>query len=332
MSENILVGFTYSSMMLAEVAQRSGVNVILPRQSQFVAHELGMTAVDLPRFGGSKEKAKRKFEKLVKKHNIHAFWPLASSAYDLSGLTDIPVHAVCRYKTFQMVNDKVTFDSWLTDSMYRPEGVETVGAEKTMKEIRARLEDGQRVCVKPPRGVNGGGFWEISYDANLLADPLARKISPEAFEIEIRKLELKEGMERFLVMEVLTGVELSIDVLCIEGDVYKWMVREKTSDTKQIVRSNHEIMAHVRHVVKALRLHGLVSVQYMYDRHGQIKILEINLRPSGGCLAYGEYALGKCGSTDLLTDWLRYMAGMIGPSDIEQWEGEVPIKIQMSVV
>lgn len=330
--KNILIGFTYSSMMLGEVAQRSGVNIILPLQSQGVAKELGMTAVDLPRFGGSKVKAKRKFEKLVAKHDIHAFWPLSSSVYDLSYLTGIPVHAVCKHKTFQMVNDKVTFDSWMTDSRYRPEGVETVGAEKTMKEIRARLEDGQRVCVKPPRGVNGGGFWEISHDANLLANPGARKISPEAFEIEIRKLELKEGMERFLVMEVLTGVELSIDVLCIEGEVLKWMVREKTNNATQIVRSNHEIMAHVRHVVKALRLHGLVSVQYMYDRHGSIKILEINLRPSGGCLAYGEYALGKCGSTDLLTDWLRYMAGMISPSDIEQWKGEVEITIKTTVV
>lgn len=318
--------------MLAEVAQRSGVNIILPRQSQFVAHELGMKAVDLPHFGGSKQKAGRRFEKLVAKHDIHAFWPLASSAYDLSYLTGIPVHAVCKHKTFQMVNDKVVFDSWMMGSMYRPEGVETVGAEKTMKEIWARLEDGQRVCVKPPRGVNGGGFWEISRGANLLANPLARKISPEAFEVEIRRLELEEGMERFLVMEVLPGPELSIDVLCIEGEAYKWMVREKTSDTTQIVRSNHEIMTHVRHLVKALRLHGLVSVQYMYDRHGNIKILEINLRPSGGCIAYGEYALGKCGSTDLLTDWLRYMAGMIGPSDIEQWEGEVPIETKTIVV
>jgi len=82
-------------------------------------------------------------------------------------------------------------------------------------------------------------------------------------------------------------------------------------------------MSHVRQIIAELGLHGLVSVQYMYDKHGKIKILEINLRPSGGCLAYGDFVFGKAGTTDMLTDWLHYMAGMIAEEDIQQWEGEV---------
>lgn len=207
--------------------------------------------------------------------------------------------------------------------MFQPEGVETVGADRTMEEIKARLADGQRVCCKPPRGVNGGGFWEIDPNAKLLADPLARKVTPETFEHEVRKFEEREGMERFLVMEVLPGRELSIDVLAIEGELRKWMVREKVSENRQLIRSHHEIIDHVRHVVKALRLHGIVSVQYMYDKHGNIKILEINLRPSGGCLSYGEFVLRETvGSSDLLTDWLRFMTGSIEPDDIKQWDGD----------
>jgi len=321
----ILTGFTYSMDSLVATAMHSGVELVLPRTAAFLGKVYGLDVVDLPRFSNKLE-ATVEFAKLIEEYSIHAFWPLASSAYDITQQPDAHVHAVCRYKTFAMVNDKVTFASWLSGSQYRPEGVETVGAEKTMEEIRARLEAGQRVCIKPPRGVNGGGFWEITPKANLLADPNARQIRPEVFESELQKFELDEGMERFLVMEMLTGTELSIDALCFEGQLLKWLIREKVSPSKQVASSNHEIMGHVRHIIKALRLHGLVSVQYMYDKHGEIKILEINLRPSGGCLTYGGAIFGKVGTSDLLTDWLQLMGGLITPDDIQQWEGEYTFK------
>lgn len=320
----ILLGFTYSMGHLVDTAFDSGVRLILPRAAAYLGADLGLEVVDLPHFGSKAQSAKA-FAKLVKKHKIDAFWPLSSSSSDLThldGLTRATIHPVCKHLSYQAINDKVTFDAWLKDDPYRPEGVETVGAMKTMMEIYARLKKGQRVCCKPPRGVNGGGFWEIDPNANLLADPVARKIRPEVFESELRKFEAENGMDRFLVMEVLPGRELSIDVLCVNGEAYKWMIREKVSPSKQIARSNHEIMDHVRYLVKAFRLHGIISVQYMYDKFGRIKILEINLRPSGGCLAYGPTIFESAGTSDLLTDWLQYMAGIIKPRDIKQWEGE----------
>lgn len=325
----VLLGFTYSMAALAYTAQSSGVRIVLPRTAHFPSIEFGLDVVDLPQFD-HKTEAAATFDKLVEEHQLKAFWPLSSSMYDLSYITSAPVHAVCKHKTFQMVNDKVSCASWMRNSMFQPEGVETVGVHRTMEEIKARLADGQRVCIKPPRGVNGGGFWEITPNAKLLADPEARKITPEMFAHEVGRLEEKEGMERFLVMEMLTGPELSIDALCVDGELLKWMVREKVSANTQIIRSNHEIMDHVRHIVKALRLHGLVSVQYMYDRHGNIKFLEINLRPSGGCLSYGEFILRETmGGSDLLTDWLQFMAGIIEPDDIKPWHGDLQMdKVQ----
>jgi hypothetical protein len=320
----VLLGFTYSMAALAHTARSSGVTLVMPRSAHLVGAEFGLDVVDLPPLSHlSRTEGDTAFDKVIDENNIDAVWPLAMSSYDLSGITAAPVHTVCKHKTYNMVNDKVTFNSWVRNSMFQPEGVETVGADRTMEEIRGRLADGQRVCCKPPRGVNGGGFWEIDPNANLLADPLARKVTPEVFELEIRRLEEQEGMERFLVMEVLPGQELSIDVLCVNGELLKWMIREKVSENTQIIRSNHKIIEHVRHLVKALRLHGLVSVQYMYDRHGNIKILEINLRPSGGCLSYGEFILRETvGSSDLLTDWLQYMTGIIEPDDIKPWHGD----------
>ena len=320
----ILTGFTYSMDSLVATAMHSGVQLVLPRSAAYLGEKYGLEVVDLPNFNGRKTEAVACFEKLVDQHGIDAFWPLSSAMYDLSYITAVPVLSVCKSKTFNMVNDKVTFAAWMGGSKYSPEGVETVGTKKTMKEINARLKRGERVCVKPPRGVNGGGFWEITPNADLLADPLARKIRPEAFESELRIAERREGMERFLVMEVLPGQELSIDALCVDGKLLKWMIREKVAPSKQVAYSNHKIIRHVRKIVKELGLHGIVSVQYMYDKHGKIKILEINLRPSGGCLAYGENVFGKAGTSDLLTDWLQYMAGMISVGDIQQWDGEVP--------
>lgn len=129
-------------------------------------------------------------------------------------------------------------------------------------------------------------------------------------------------------MERLHGPELSIDALCYGGDLLKWMVREKVATATQIVRADHPVIDHVRNIVKALGLHGIVSLQYMYDKHGNLKMLEINLRPSGGCVAYGETALGAAGTTGLLHDWLRLLAGMTSPADIRQWSGEVQIRIK----
>lgn len=321
---NILTALTYSMEFFVDTAMRSGVQLVLPRAAAFLGAKYNLPVVDMPNFGGSKTESATEFDKIVDQYDISAFWPLSLASYNLSHLNGAAVHAVCQHKTFAAVNDKVTFASWLTDSRYRPEGVETVGTEKTMIEIRARLNSGQQVCLKPPHGVNGGGFWIVDLNANLLGNPDARKIHPDALEMELRRQELKEGMERYLVMEMLTGAELSIDALCINGELLKWMIREKVASSKQIAYSDHEIMAHVRHIVKALGLHGIVSVQYMYDKDGNIKILEINLRPSGGCLAYGETIFGKAGTSDLLTDWLQYMGGLITVDNIQQWSGRVP--------
>ena len=324
----IALGFTYSLNRIAEIAQKADVELIYPPQARHVAQQMGAETLALPSFKTDPAMAAAQLDALIEKHDIDAVWPLAASAFDMSGVTAAPVHAVCKPETFALVNDKVTFAHWLQSSMFRPEGIETVGAEKTIVEVLTRLSKGQDVCIKPPRGVNGGLYWQISTDADLLGDPVARKISPRAFEVELRQRELKHGLERWLVMEVLQGPELSIDALCIEGDLIKWMIREKDSPSTQIVRSDHGVIAHVHHVVKALGLHGIVSVQYMYDKEGNLKILEINLRPSGGCAAYGGVAMNKVGTTDLLTDWLQYMAGRITRDDIRQWSGTVRLEIQ----
>ncbi len=333
MSPRVWLGFTYNMYELAEAAERADVELFLPPQSQEVADYMGLKTLALPSFKDDPVAAAKELVELMDTHGIDTVWPLAHSANDLSYITDTrKIHPVTRHGTFGMINDKVTFARWLGGSRFRPEGIELVGAEKTIREVLARLENGGTVCIKPPRGVNGGLYWQISYDADLLGDPAARKIHPDEFVVALRNRETEHGLERWLVMEVLRGPELSIDVLCVKGDPRKWMIREKVGPSKQLVRSDHEVMAHVRHLVKTLGLHGLVSIQYMYDRHGNIKILEINLRSSGGCVTYGPAIFKKVGTSDLLTDWLLYMTGRLAPEDIRQWHGEVQFRIRATAI
>lgn len=320
----LLLGYTYSLDRIAAVAERAGVQLVLSPK----ANVEGVPMLSLPSFKDDPTAAAATLNAQIIEYGIDTFWPLTASAFDLSGVTACPVHAVTTPEAYAFVNDKVAFADWLGNDPTRPEGVETVGADATIGEVMRRLNAGEAVCVKPPRGVNGSLYWEIALGADVLGDPDGRLLSPKAYEVALRDREAEEGPERWLVMERLHGPELSIDALCYGGDLLKWMVREKIATATQIVRADHPVIDHVRNIVKALGLHGIVSLQYMYDKHGNLKMLEINLRPSGGCVAYGETALGAANTTGLLYDWLQLLAGMVAPSDIKQWSGEVQIRIK----
>lgn len=324
----LLLGYTYSLDRMARVAKQAGIKLVLPSKAAPLAQRMGLPILDIPSFE-TDPRAAMHLNGQIKEQDIDAFWPLSLARFDVSGVTACPVHAVTTPTLFNIVDDKTAFANWLGYDPVRPEGIETYGADKTMAEIWRRLNVGENVCLKPPRGVNGGLFWEISLDdGDVLGMPESRKIGPALYEAALREREAKIGPERMLVMERLYGPELSVDALCINGDLAKWMVREKIAVARQIVRSSHPVINHVRRIAKTLELHGVVSVQYMYDRAGNPKILEINLRPSGGCAAYGETALAAAGTTGLLTDWLRYMGGLITRDDITPWEGEVPLHIR----
>ena len=328
MKKTVLLGPGYSMDWIAETAERAGVRLILPPAAKEVAQAMGLQTLALPSFAEDPKGAGAELDALIDKHGIDAYWPLAASAFDLSHISACPVHAVTIPERFALVNDKAMFAESLGDDPYRPEGVETFGFVRTLIEVRRRLENNEEVIQKPRRGVNGSLYWEVSPNGNLLGNPDMRQILPESYEVELRNHEAVHGPMHWLVMERLHGPELSIDAVCVKGRLLKWMVREKLPSGKQRVMSDHLVIEHVRHLVKTLKLHGIVSIQYMYDRHGNPKILEINLRYSGGCAAYGEPVLGSLGVSGLVTDWLKYMTGMITEDDIQPWKGEATFRVR----
>lgn len=325
-----LVGFTYEMESVAEVAALAGVELVLSSQSERVAEDMGLPTLALPSFTGNPAAALQ-LDALIRDYNgrnrkspIDVVWPLALSAFDLSAVTAVPVHAVASPATVALVNNKTNFAEWQRDlgDPTCPEGVETFGADATLARVMELVENHGVASVKPPNGVNGGYYTEVTPTAKPLDNPAVRKISPESYALELRRHEAENGPARWLVMEHLYGPELSVDALCIKGELKKWMVREKISDSRQDVYSDHSVIEHVRYIVAALELHGVVNVQYMYDEGGNLRYLEANVRPSGGCARYGEVIFDMIGDDSLLFTWWQWLAGMIDTKDITQWTGD----------
>lgn len=323
----ILLGPTVSMDRIAPAAVAAGVQLVLPKTSERTAKRLGLPIVTLPSFTDNPAAALQ-LNELLDEHDITAFWPLGLSAFDLSGVGSKgrSVHPVTTPEMYELIKDKATY-AQLLDASVRPVGVETFGADATLKAVALQLEKTGSAFVKPCRGINGDGCSGIVPNGDMIGNPNARMFTLAGFEEALRQHEAQTETKRWLVTELLYGPELSVDALCIHGTLVKWMVREKVSDTQQISYSDHPVIEHVRRLVQELGLHGVVSIQYMYDqdedaKERNLKSLEINLRPSGGCSAYGEIILESVGSTGLLHDWFRWMTGQITSHDIKQWQGD----------
>jgi hypothetical protein len=329
----VLLGYSYSLDRIKRVAERAEVPIaLLVSQSKVdeMKERLGLPTFGLPPFQQEPELAAAELNALITERKFSAFWPLSLASIPMVGVNACEIHPVTTPHNFEVINDKVVFaEEVLGDDPVRPEGVETVGAAATYAEVERRLMDGVPVVsTKPARGVNGTGYIEVSMKANLIADFDSRRVSLKAYKELLEDQEAATGPERTLVMEKLHGPELSVDALCYQGKLLKWVVREKEATAFQLFYFDHPVIDHVEKMVSQLGLHGIVSLQYMYDGNGNLKMLEINLRPSGGCVAYGEPAMESRGRTGLLTDWLRLLDGQIGVDQISQWWGR-PIRINI---
>jgi hypothetical protein len=318
MNVRVATGFTYSYDALAPVAKKAGVTLLSLSELQ-----KAMPGFVMPSFETDHAAAVAALNTLLRDGKFGVFWPNALSAYDLSGVTACPVHAVTTPEWYALINNKRRLGNWQDEKSdpTRPKSVETFGADATLAAIGEAIKVYGAAFTKPDNGVNGKDCWMVKPEANVLSRPDDRTMSPEVYKLALRAHEAEYGPRHWLVQEPLQGDELSIDVLAIHGESRKWMVRKKVSGSRQMVYADHPVMEHVRWFIKTWGLHGLVSAQYMFDQDGNPKMLEANLRASGGCLTYGEAIFDKIGSTSLVYDWLQWLAGLISADEIKHWSG-----------
>lgn len=280
--------------------------------------------------------------RLIAEHGIDALWVRDSAVYaDALAQLDCTVHAPATPDVFRLVDDKAKFDEWMGNDPTRAEATEVRGPRAVRREYKRRRKLGQEVCIKPVVGVNGLGYWHLREDTVLaFSDPDRRRMHPETYFTELRleakrqrrkkKAGLKgflkrlafwreENVKRLLMMEWLPGPEVSIDVLCWQGQPLVHAARTKLVEKDaQRITDDHPMAEHARMLAEKLGFHGIVSVQYRRDKDGNWRILEINPRPAGGSI-YSEDTGFR-----VIELWTWLLLGVITPKEAAgmQFRGE----------
>lgn len=143
--------------------------------------------------------------------------------------------------------------------------------------VEAVLQSSRRACVKPVTSVYGVGFFQISRNKR------ARTSQHLSIDQWLDEQAEHGTFSTQLVMEYLPGHEYSIDVAARHGNVLASAIRRKPLLTgpQQIVA--HDTLQHyTAWLVERFELNGLVNIQFKEDDHGDVKLLEIIPRASGG--------------------------------------------------
>ncbi len=157
-------------------------------------------------------------------------------------------------------------------------------AVRTADELRAAIaaiEINGEACVKPVVGVYGRGYWRFQKNQGLydvFAGKTDHMIDPGVFVAAFASANEPEAL---IVMEHLPGKEHSVDCVCDAGELVAHAKRQKLANC-QIVSTGGPEVEIVQAIVRHLKLDGLVNIQTRADRHGVVKVLEVNTRPSGG--------------------------------------------------
>jgi hypothetical protein len=143
--------------------------------------------------------------------------------------------------------------------------------------VEAVLQSGRRACVKPVTSVYGLGFFQVSRNKNsqtwqhLSINQWLNEHAPYG------------TFSPQLVMEYLPGHEYSVDIAARHGVVLASVIRRKPLRTgpQQIV-AHDGLQQNTAWLVERFKLNGLVNIQFKEDDRGEVKLLEINPRASGG--------------------------------------------------
>gem|GEM_PF-1165743 len=140
---------------------------------------------------------------------------------------------------------------------------------------------GERVCVKPVRGVFGRGFRVIRNDL----DPLAELFEEPGYRLDyddaVRRFRVHPSFAPMVAMPWLDGREWSVDCFAdASGEVFVGVPRRKQSADAQLLDDAPDLVAHSRALARHFNLRGVFNCQFKAHR-GDVYVLEINARPAG---------------------------------------------------
>jgi biotin carboxylase len=304
-----------------EIAERMveavpSLRIISTPEQQFT----GTEAIAYP--SAETEEGIAEFNRLTDLHGINAIWPQESGHFDLTNI-NAEVHVPATPETIALADDKIAFAEWLDDEAYRPFTAEAVGVNAIAALYEQRRAAGYEVVIKPAIGVASQGFWRLAEraDVSVLNQPDRRVMHPDIYFKAMEVEEEINGPQRMIMMDYLSGGEVSVDLLAWRGQPLIHAARTKLERRRERIQSEHDVIAHVYDTATKLALHGMVNVQYMKDKDGQWKMLEINPRPAGGTFYSEDTGFG------IITDWARLVAHEIEPDEVTQRDGDVTIAL-----
>lgn len=259
--------------------------------------------------------------RVIDKYGIDALWVRQAAQYpDALAQLSRPAHISCTPSVFHKVDNKAMFLEELGDDPARPKAVQVIGVRELVEAYGMYINEWGELCVKPVIGVNGSGYWHLTHEDSLIfSDPDRRRMPPEAY---FTGLGIDPNSSTPLLLgEWLPGPEVSIDILCWEGEPLIHACRTKKIDRDaQHISSNHSMIEHARMLARKFKFHGIISVQYRKDKDGNWKILEINCRPAGGSINSEDAGFG------IITGWTLLLIGAARPEDIKQVHDSLTIE------
>lgn len=147
-----------------------------------------------------------------------------------------------------------------------------------------------KLCVKPSKSVYGLGFAEL----DELRSSAQILMAGDQYQVGLADMRAGlAGLEQFrtmLLMEFLEGVEYSVDCVADRGRLVCAVPRRKLQKegTGQLIDPQPVILDAVARLAATYGMNGVFNVQFR-ESGGQVRLLEINPRMSGGigmaCLA-----------------------------------------------
>lgn len=137
------------------------------------------------------------------------------------------------------------------------------------------------LCIKPVYGIYGLGFWRFKEDAAMnqhILNPALNIINPAAY---VQAMAQVDNFKPHLLMPFYNGAETSVDMVVDKGNVIFAIARTKESKYQSISLEGKPIVL-AKRCAQLLNADGLINVQTINDAEGNPKLLEANLRPSGG--------------------------------------------------
>ncbi|WP_028608746.1 ATP-grasp domain-containing protein [Paenibacillus harenae] len=141
---------------------------------------------------------------------------------------------------------------------------------------------GHRVCFKPTKSEGGMGFRIIDDERDPLRELYGYVTLSTSFQQAYDTLSSVERFDNLMVMELLSGVEYSIDcVATAEGDLITAIPRRKSTGRTYLLEAVPELLEMAERIAISLRIPYAFNIQVRYS-NGIPKLLEINPRMSGG--------------------------------------------------